>query len=356
MNEPLLVSGNIAAAMGAIAAGCRHYFGYPITPQNDIPEFFSRELPKLGGTFLQAESEIAAINMVLGASACGMRALTSSSGPGISLMQEGISYLAGSELPAVIINISRSGPGLGGIEASQADYFQAVRGGGHGGYRTIVVAPASIQEMYELTLLAFTLTDRYRMPAILLADAVIGQMKEVLRPATPAAPSPPAKDWAVSGKQGRTDQRIVKSLRLGQGEMEAFHWELERRFRTLQTSESRWEESGLDDAELVVTAYGSAARIARSAVETARAAGHRVGLLRPITLSPFPLEPYARVAARGGKLLCIELSTGQMLDDVRLATGGRAAVTFYGRPAGTGSLPTPEELLTQILKQLGVTP
>jgi 2-oxoglutarate ferredoxin oxidoreductase subunit alpha len=353
MNSRLLVSGNVAIGMGAIAAGCRYYFGYPITPQNDIPEFMSRELPRYGGTFIQAESEIASINMLLGASACGVRAMTSSSGPGISLMQEGISYMAGSELPGLIVNISRSGPGLGGIEASQADYFQAVKGGGHGGYRTIVVAPASVQEMYDLTRLAFDLADRYRMPAMLLADAVIGQMKEALLPAMDNLPYLPQKDWAVTGKQGRADQRIVKSLYLGTGELEAHNWKLFRRYQEVQV-ESRWEALYLDDADLVVTAFGSAARIARSAVEAVRAAGQKVGLLRPITLFPFPAKPFAAVAARGTKLLCIELSTGQMVEDVRLAAGTNLPVAFYGRPPGTGSLPTPEELHREILAQLGV--
>ncbi len=350
----ILVSGNIAMAMGAIAAGCRYYFGYPITPQSDIPQYMAEALPKAGGVFIQAESEIASINMLLGAAACGARAMTSSSSPGISLKQEGISYMAGSELPGLIVNICRSGPGLGGIDASQADYFQAVKTGGHGGYRTVVVAPASVQEMYDLTILAFDLADRYRMPAVLLADALIGQMKEALlpHPYVPPADLPP-KDWAVTGKLGRNDQRIVKSLFLGEGELEAHNWKLHRRYQELKAREARWEEKGLEDAELVVTAFGSAARIAKTAVGMAREAGLKVGLLRPITVYPFPDAAFAAATARCKRVLCVELNTGQMVEDVRLAVARDAEVAFYGRPPGTGSLPTPEELFEQIGRQFG---
>ena len=345
----LFVKGNEAVAMAAIEAGCRYYFGYPITPQSDIPEYLSRELPKLGGEFIQAESEIASINMLLGASATGVRAMTSSSGPGISLKQEGISYMAGSELPGVIVDISRSGPGLGGIDASQADYFQAVKGGGHGGYHIIVLAPDSVQEMYDLTMLAFDLSDLYRMPAMILADSVIGQMKESMVPNKRPVCDLPAKDWVVRGK-GTAEQRVVKSLYLGDGEMEAFHWRLHDRYRELKEKESRWEGFQTVDAELVVTAFGSAARIAKSAVMMAREAGMRVGLLRPITLFPFPSESYAKLSNTCRKFLDIELNTGQMIEDVRLSVQPGTEVNFYGRPPGTGSLPTPEELYEQIKK------
>lgn len=343
------VKGNEAVARGAIAAGCRHYFGYPITPQSEIPEYMSRELPKLGGVFLQAESELASINMLLGASACGARAMTSSSGPGISLMQEGISYLAGSELPAVIVNISRCGPGLGGIDASQADYFQAVKGGGHGGYRLLVLAPHSVQEMYDLTVLAFDLADRYRMPAMILADAVIGQMKEALHP-HPYLPPPdlPVKEWAVAGKEGRGEQRIVKSLFLGDGELEAHNRKLHGKYQVVQEREARWEGWQLEDAELVVAAFGSAARIAKTAVRLAREEGRKIGLLRPITLSPFPERAVREATAAARRVLCIELNSGQMVEDVRLSAVPGAEVFFYGRPPGAGSLPLPEELLEQI--------
>ena len=352
MTTRLLVKGNEAVAMAAIEAGCRYYFGYPITPQSDIPEYLSRELPKLGGEFIQAESEIASINMLLGASATGVRAMTSSSGPGISLKQEGISYMAGSELPGVIVNIARSGPGLGGIDASQADYFQAVKGGGHGGYRIVVLAPASVQEMYDLTMLAFDLSDRYRMPAMVLADSVIGQMKEPLVPHERQATELPAKEWAVRGK-GDGDQRVVKSLYLGDGELEAHNWKLYRKYQELKEKESRVETFMTDDARLLVTAFGSAARIAKSAVMMARETGLKVGLLRPVSLFPFPEQAIYEATARCGKVLDIELNTGQMVDDVRLAAAPGTRVDFYGRPPGAGSLPDPEELFARIVEHYG---
>jgi len=348
--EKIFVKGNEAVAMAAIEAGCRCYFGYPITPQSDIPEYLSRELPRLDGEFIQAESEIGAINMLLGASACGARAMTSSSGPGISLKQEGISYMAGSELPGVIVDIMRAGPGLGGIDASQADYFQATRGGGHGGYRIIVLAPASVQEMYDLTMLAFDLSDLYRMPALVLADSVVGQMKETLIPNQRPQTSLPDKPWVVRGRAAGEAQNVVKSLYLGDGEMEAFHWKMHARYQKLAEKECRWEESFTDDADLIVTAFGSTSRIAKTAVVMAREAGMKVGLLRPVTLFPFPAQAYASLSQRCKRFLDIELSTGQMIDDVRLSVARDAEVFFYGRPPGAGSLPTPEELLEQIRK------
>lgn len=354
MNKRLFVKGNEAVAMGALEAGCRYYFGYPITPQSDIPEYISRELPRLGGQFIQAESEIASINMLLGASASGARAMTSSSSPGISLKQEGISYMAGSELPGLIVNICRSGPGLGGIDASQADYFQAVKGGGHGGYRIIVLAPHSVQEMYDLTMLAFDLSDRYRMPAMLLGDSVIGQMKEALVPHPYRRPDDhPDKDWAVAGKSGERAQKIVKSLYLGDGELEAHNWRLHDKCRRLADNEVRYEAVDLEDAELIVTAFGSTARIAKTAVKMAREEGLKVGLIRPITLFPFPEAAFAQATATAKKVLCFELNTGQMVDDVRLSVARDAEVFFYGRPPGAGSLPTPEELCGQIRKYCG---
>ncbi len=346
----LLVKGNEAVAMGAIEAGCRFYFGYPITPQSDIPEYISREFPKVGGVFIQAESEIASINMVLGASSCGVRAMTSSSSPGISLKQEGISYMSGSEVPGLIVNISRSGPGLGGIDASQSDYFQAVKGGGHGGYHIIVLAPHSVQEMYDLTMLGFDLSDRYRVPAMLLGDSVVGQMKEALTPHPYVRPADlPEKDWVVSGKAGRA-QRVVKSLYLGDGELEAHNWKLYGKYQQLKEKEVRYEAVGLEDAQLLVTAFGSTARIAKTAIRMAREAGLKVGLLRPITLFPFPEKALLAATAVTKKVLCVELNTGQMVEDVRLSVAPDAKVSFYGRPPGTGSLPSPEELLTQIRK------
>lgn len=343
----IFVKGNEAVAMAAVEAGCKAYFGYPITPQSDIPEYLSRELPRAGGTFIQAESEIGAINMVLGASAAGVRAMTSSSGPGISLKQEGISYLSGSELPAVIVDVMRAGPGLGGIDASQADYHQATKGGGHGGYRIIVLAPNSVQEMYDLTMLAFDLSDIYRIPAMVLADSVLGQMKESIVPNPRPRADLPAKKWAVRGTGGGA-QNVVKSLYLGDGEMEAFHWKMQARYKELAEKESRWEEFETADADMVVTAFGCTSRIARTAVEMARASGMKVGLFRPITLFPFPAGALAALSARCRTWLVMELSAGQMVDDVRLAVSRDAAVDFYGRPPGAGSLPTPEELFGQI--------
>jgi 2-oxoglutarate ferredoxin oxidoreductase subunit alpha len=349
LTKRLFVKGNEAVAMAAIEAGCRYYFGYPITPQSDIPEYLSRELPKLNGEFIQAESEIASINMLLGASATGVRAMTSSSGPGISLKQEGISYMAGSELPGVIVNIARSGPGLGGIDASQADYFQAVKGGGHGGYHIIVLAPSSVQEMYDLTMLAFELADIYRMPAMVLADSVVGQMKEPLVPHKKVEIPLPPKEWAVRGK-GDGEQRVVKSLYLGDGELEAHNWKLHAKYQLLRENECQWEEFETADAKLLVTAFGSAARIAKTAIMMAREEGLKVGLLRPITLFPFPAHAYELLTGQCTRVLDIELNAGQMIEDVRLSVAKDAEVFFYGRPPGAGSLPTPEELLEQIRK------
>lgn len=351
LNKRLFVKGNEAVAMGAIEAGCRYYFGYPITPQNDIPEFMAREMPRIGGTFIQAESEIAAINMVLGAGAAGGRTMTSSSGPGISLKAEGISFMAGSEIPAVIVNIQRPGPGLGGIDVSQADYFQSVKGGGHGGYHLIVLAPHSVQEMYDLTMLAFDLADRYRTPAMLLGDAMLGQMKEALVPHVYQAPADlPPKDWAVAGKKGRGHANTLKSLYLGDGELEAHNMHLHAKYDVLRKHETRYEAVGLDDADLVVTAFGATARIVKTAIDMARRQGVKAGLIRPITLFPFPAAMYRQTSLKIGRMLCVELNNGQMVEDVRLSVEPGTDVRFYGRPGGTGSLPTPEEICEQICK------
>ena len=305
-------------------------------------------MPKLGGQFIQAESEVASINMLLGASASGARAMTSSSSPGISLKQEGISYMSGSECPGLIVNICRSGPGLGGIDASQADYFQSVKGGGHGGYHIIVLAPDSVQEMYDMAMLAFDLSDRYRVPAMILADAVIGQMKEGLTPHSYVAPDDlEVKDWALIGDGKAGEQKVVKSLYLGDGELEAHNNHLHAKYAVMQAKEVRYQGVDLDDAELVVTAYGSTARIAKTAVRLAREQGMKVGLLRPITLFPFPKAAFKEHTSAGQKVLCFELNNGQMVEDVRLSVP-RTDVSFYGRAPGAGSLPTPEEFLDQI--------
>jgi 2-oxoglutarate ferredoxin oxidoreductase subunit alpha len=341
----LLMKGNEALAEAAIAAGCRYYFGYPITPQNEIPAYMARRMPQVGGVFIQSESELAAVNMVYGAAAAGVRAMTSSSSPGISLKQEGISYLAGAELPAVIVNVTRGGPGLGNISPSQADYFQTTRGGGHGDYRLLVLAPASVQEMVDLTMLAFELADKYRNPAMILADGLLGQMLEPVV-INPPSTQPPDKPWALTGASSRP-ANCIKSLYLGEGVLEAHNRRLERKYQSMQ-SEVRYEGLHLEDARLVIVAFGTAARIAKSAVGAARERGLRVGLIRPISLWPFPSRPIARLAGRGVPLLTVELNLGQMVEDVKLAANGKSAVHFYGRTGG--EIPTPEEILVQLEK------
>jgi 2-oxoglutarate ferredoxin oxidoreductase subunit alpha len=345
--ERILAKGNEAIAMAAIDSGCFLYFGYPITPQNDIPEFLSKHLPALGGVFIQAESEIASINLLLGASATGARAMTSSSSPGISLMQEGISYMAGSELPGLVVNISRSGPGLGGISPSQGDYFQATRGGGHGDYRVIVLAPSSVQEMYDLTCLAFDLSDKYRNPAMILGDALIGQMKEPLVRRKPAKMDLPPKDWALTGAKGRKPNRL-KSLYLQEGELSEHNWKLHHKYEQMKKEEVRFESFFTEDAKLMVAAFGSMARVSKTSVELAREEGLKVGLLRPITLFPFPEKAFDDLSRRVKLFLTVELNTGQMVEDVKLSVERDAQVYFYGRPPG--SLPSPEEVLEEIKK------
>ncbi len=347
VNERLLVRGNEAVAMAAIDAGCLLYFGYPITPQNEIPEYLSRHLRQVGGEFIQAESEIASINMLLGAAATGTRVMTSSSSPGISLMQEGISYMAGSELPAVIVNMSRSGPGLGGIAPSQGDYFQATRGGGHGDYRTIALAPSSVQEIYDLTILAFELADRYRTPVLILGDALIGQMKEPLTKKGKRETKELPKDWALTGAKGR-EPNLLKSLYLKDGELTEHNWKLFEKYQEIKEKEILVETANLKDAELVVVAFGSMARIAKTAAEEGRNKGMRLGFIRPITVFPFPDKAIFDASKRAKKFFAVELNTGQMVDDVRLSVAGDSKVYFYGRPPG--SIPSPEEILEEIEK------
>jgi 2-oxoglutarate ferredoxin oxidoreductase subunit alpha len=338
------MKGNEAVCVGAIAAGCRFYYGYPITPQNDIPEYMSAHLPPIGGTFLQAESEVATVNFLLGTSASGKRVMTSSSGPGISLMQEGLSYMAGSELPAVVVNISRSGPGLGGIAPSQGDYFQAVKCGGHGGYRMPVLAPHSVQEMYSLTMLAFDLADKYRNPAMILGDAIVGQMKEPFEQ-FPYEPGVPAdKPWALTGCEGRA-RRHVKSLYLKDNAIEIHNWKLHRKYVRMQEEEIRWEDYRLDGARIAIVAFGTAARVSKTAIQWARKEGIAAGMLRPITLFPFPAARVDEVARQADTLLVIEMNTGQMLEDVKASTTHHGKIRFLGKPC---AMPTPEEILREI--------
>jgi len=345
------MTGNDAITEGAISAGCRYYFGYPITPQNEIPARMAKRMPMVGGCFIQAESELSAINMVFGASAVGVRSMTTSSSPGISLKQEGISYLAGAELPAVIVNVCRGGPGLGNISGSQGDYFQATRGGGHGDYRTIVLGPASIQEMYDLTFLAFDLADLYRTPVMVLADGILGQMMEPLTPShhqgfTPALP---AKAWALTGAKNRPPQ-VIKSLYLGERELEERNWLLFKKYQRIQANEIRYEEYKVEDAELILVAYGLSARICRAAVNRARKQNIPLGLFRPVSLFPFPSSALADRAEKAGKILTVEMNTGQMAEDVRLATGSCCKHYFYGRPGG--GVPSSDEILQYSLKVL----
>jgi len=344
----ILMKGNEAIAAAAINAGCRHFFGYPITPQNEIPEYMARELPKVGGVYLQAESEVAAINMIYGAAGAGARVLTTSSSPGISLMQEGISYIAGAELPCVLVNVMRGGPGLGGIQPSQADYFQATRGGGHGDYRVLVLAPANLQEAVDLTELAFDLADRYRNPVMLLADAMIGQLMEPveLTPGTPAPDLPP-KDWATTGtvhSGGR--RRVINSLYLDANDLERHVLGLYAKYAAAEKREVRYELVQCDDADVVLVAYGTTSRIARSALEKCRRLGLRVGLLRPITLYPFPTVAFEQVIPRAKSFLVVEMSMGQMVDDVKIAVAGRRPIGFYGRSGGV--VPTPGEVVKAV--------
>ena len=345
MGERVLLKGNIALAKGAIAAGCRYYFGYPITPQNDIPEYLSGELPMVGGTFIQAESEVASINMVLGASAAGARVMTSSSGPGISLMQEGMSYMAGSELPGLIVNVMRVGPGLGGIAATQGDYFQATKGGGHGDYFNIVLAPASVQEMYDLAIKAFELSDKYRNPAMILCDAILGQMKEPVALEEGEEVFLEAKPWALDGAKGRKPQ-FLKTLYLSDGEQEAHNLELKEKYDRIREEEVIFEGKGLEDCAIVVVAFGTVSRIVKTAIQMASKEGIKVGLVRPITLFPFPASIIRETAKKTPRIMVVEMNTGQMLEDVKLSIENGVKLGFYGRPGG--GIPTPEEILKEI--------
>lgn len=343
--------GNEACAEGAVLAGCRFYAGYPITPQNELIEYMSRRMPQVGGVFIQSESEIAAINMVFGASAAGARAMTSSSGPGISLKQEGISYLAGCELPAVIVNVMRGGPGLGNIAPSQADYFQATRGGGHGDYRCIILAPSCVQEMLDLTQLAFELADRYRLPTMILSDGLLGQMMEpvYIRKLPSKGCNSAKRRWRLDGCRGRRP-RIIRSLLLKEGALEAFNNRLKRRYDYIYKREVRVESWHLGDAEVLLIGYGSVARTLKSVVKRLRQEGIRVGLFRPITLWPFPYRDIALLARRIKAFFVIEMCTGQMVEDVRLGVGDKSAVMFYGRPGG--GIPQEAEIISKVRELL----
>ena len=338
-----LMRGTHVLGEAAIRAGCRAYFGYPITPQNELPEYMSEQFAKMDdAVFVQAESELASINMVMGASIAGARVMTSSSSPGISLKAEGISYLAGMELPAVIVNMMRGGPGLGNIAPAQGDYFQATKGGGHGDYRLIVLAPAYGQEIADMTRMAFDMADKYRNPVMILGDGMMGQMMEPVVFPEPIDPKTlPKKDWVLDGANGRASKTIC-SLWLDPNKLEELNWRLYEKYQTIAKTESDQEMYLTDDAEMILVAYGTAARIAKGAVQRVRAEGLKVGLFRPKTLWPFPSAPLQKLSSKVGEVMAFEMSTGQMVEDVRLAVEGRCPVTFYGRPGGVVS--TPEEV------------
>ena len=347
-----LMKGCEAIGEAAIKAGCRHFFGYPITPQNEIPEYMSARLPQVGGVFVQAESEVAASNMLYGASGAGVRVMTSSSSPGISLMMEALSYMAGSELPVVIVNIMRGGPGLGGILPSQSDYFQATKGGGHGDYNCLVLAPASVQEAADLMADAFALADKYRNPVLVLGDGLIGQMMEPVEFKTEIKPEDlPPKPWSTTGCKGRAPN-IINSLYLAAEQLEEHNWHLQRKYAEMVKNEKRFEtyntEGGCD---VLVVAYGTVARIARTAIDEMKGKGVKVGLFRPITLWPFPTEALWETAEKSSKVLTCELSCGQMVQDVRYAMMGRRPVEFYGRVGGM--VMGPEEIIEQVEKLAG---
>lgn len=348
MAKKVLMKGNEAIAEAAIASGCLHFFGYPITPQTEISEYMAKRMPKVGGLCLQAESEVAAINMTMGAAAAGSRAMTSSSSPGIALKSEGISYIAGCDLPCLIVNVQRGGPGLGGIQPSQSDYYQATRGVGHGDLRLIVLAPSSVQEMASLTAEAFDLADIYRMPAMLLADGALGQMMEPVDFEAFPKREIPEKTWATNGMGGKRKKNIVNSLYIDPNVLENTVRERYERYAILEEKEVKYEEYMTDDADIVLVAFGITARICKSAINELREAGIKVGLLRPITLWPFPKKVLGELADKTKAFLSVEMSMGQMVDDVRLAVNGKKPVHFFGRTGGV--IPSVEEVTAEVKK------
>ena len=350
MGERVLMKGNEAIAQAAISAGCRHFFGYPITPQTEVAAYMSKMMPKVGGVYLQGESEVASINMVLGAAAAGVRVMTSTSSPGISLMSEGISYIAGSDVPCVIVNVQRGGPGLGGIQPSQSDYFQATRSTGHGDFHLIVFAPSTIQETVDLVNKAFDIGDKYRMPVMILSDGMLGQMME---PVVLPEESNTAQDkpWAACGHQNKRKHNVINSLYIEPSTLENLVRERFERYKKIQATEQMAEEYLVDDADIVIVAYGASSRVSRSAVDMARKNGIKAGLIRPITLWPYPVDTIKKAASTAKVFLSVEMSMGQMVDDVRLAVNGAVPVEFYGRTGGI--IPTPKEVYDQIVRLNG---
>jgi 2-oxoglutarate ferredoxin oxidoreductase subunit alpha len=349
MLKKILMKGNEAIAEAAIQAGCRHYFGYPITPQTEIAAYMASKMPKIGGVFLQAESEISAINMVYGAASAGVRAMTSSSSPGISLKQEGLSYIAGCELPCVVVNVMRGGPGLGGILPAQSDYFQAVKGGGHGDFRMIVLAPSSVQEMFDLTYEAFELADLYRIAAMILADGHLGQVMEPMEIRESGKRDIQPKDWATTGTGGKRPHNIINSLLIEGEDLENHNIRLQEKYARIKENEVKYEMNNCEDAEIVIVAYGSVARIAKDVVNEARKEGLKVGLFRPITLWPFPANEINQIADKAKAFLVVEMSAGQMIEDVKLAVEGKKPVYFHGR---TGGMVPLQQDIMDIIKKL----
>lgn len=345
MADKVLMKGNEAIAEAAIKAGCRHYFGYPITPQTEVAAYMSKRMPKIGGTFLQAESEVAAINMVIGVSSTGKRVMTSSSSPGVSLKSEGISYLAGCDLPALVVNVQRGGPGLGGIQPSQSDYFQATKGGSHGDYHNIVLAPASVQEMASLTIKGFELADKYRMVCMLLADGTMGQMMEPVE-IDDIKTETVEKPWALTGTDMKRKPNIVNSLYLKPDELEAKNFERFEKYKVVEENEVMYESYLMDDAEICIVAFGITSRVAKNAINEARAKGIKVGMIRPITLWPFPKKALYEAAERCKAFISVEMNMGQMIGDVELAIRCKRPVYLCNRTGGM--IPTPEEVLAKI--------
>ncbi|MFZ1528855.1 MAG: 3-methyl-2-oxobutanoate dehydrogenase subunit VorB [Ferruginibacter sp.] len=344
-----LMKGNEALAEAAIQAGCDAYFGYPITPQSEVLEYLAREMPKYNRVVMQAESEVASINMVYGAAGAGFRVMTTSSSPGISLMQEGISYMAGAELPALLVNVNRAGPGLGTIQPGQGDYFQSTKGGGHGDYRLIVLAPSSVQEMADFTFLGFDLADKYRNPVLILSDGAIGQMMEKVNFGHHEVKKM-AKPWATTGKPKTRQRNYITSLHIKPEAMEQHNLKLEEKFKAMRENEVRFEEINTADADYIFVAYGLSARICQKAMDICRSKGLKVGIFRPITLFPYPYTALNKLAEKTRMILCVELNSGQMLEDVRLAVNGKIPVEFYGRMGGI--MPTPEEIVHHFEMQI----
>ncbi len=351
MSERVLMKGNEALAEAAIRAGCRHFFGYPITPQTELAAYMAKKMPKIGGVYLQAESEVAAVNMVQGAAAAGARAMTSTSSPGISLKTEGISYMAGADVPCLIVNVQRGGPGLGGIQPSQADYWQATRALGHGDFHVLVFAPSTIQEMVDLVALAFDKADQYRMPAMILADGMLGQMMEPVELRDMGDVQLPEKPWAACGHQNKRKHNIINSLYLQASELERLVKERFARYETIKAEEQRAERYLCDDAEIVVVAFGATSRVVKAAVKEARAQGIKAGCLRPITLWPFPVDAMREAAKTAKHFLTVEMNMGQMVDDVKLSIDCSRPVSFFGHTGGV--IPEPGEVLAQIQKIAG---